>query len=151
MDATQVLKEATNYGLLLVPEQNEMLPWLAQAARELRKAQSRKTVNIASSLDKSESTVSRFENAKGWPERPDEMIGAYADDLDMEAIDIWSHAVELWRAGSEPAITPEGADVPPPAPGGELGRRISKPDPSEQSPPRPATPQVPDERRRKTA
>jgi hypothetical protein len=91
-----------------------MLPWLAQAARELREARGRKLVNVASSLGASESTVWRFENAVGWPERPDLMIAAYADDLDIAPLAIWSRALELWRAAEEA----------PPAPPGALGRDL---------------------------
>jgi hypothetical protein len=91
-----------------------MLPWLAQAARELREERGRKLVNVASSLGASESTVWRFENAVGWPERPDLMIAAYADDLDLEPLAIWTRALELWRTA--------GAEAP--APPGALGREL---------------------------
>jgi hypothetical protein len=100
MDAAEVIDRVPDYSDLLVSEQDEMLPWLAQAAKALRRAGGRKTVNIGSSLGMSESTISRFENAKGWPERPDQMVAAYADDLDVDAIDIWARALELWRAAT---------------------------------------------------
>jgi hypothetical protein len=96
--------------------EDAMLPWLAQAARELRERKGRKLVNVASSLGASESTVWRFENSMGWPERPDLMIAAYADDLDIEPLAIWEHALELWERARSAT---EGVS---PAPG-ELGRR----------------------------
>lgn len=50
-----------------------------------------------------QSAVSRFEHAKGWPRGkdgrgPDQLIAAYADDLDLHPIELWEAALAMWRA-----------------------------------------------------
>jgi hypothetical protein len=103
MDAVQVRNMGANYGCS-VPPPAEMLHWLATAARELREQQGRKMIGVAASLNASESTVWRFEHEKGWPEKPDAMIAAYADDLDVPPLAIWLRAVALWSAATPRAI-----------------------------------------------
>lgn len=123
MDATQAISAPCGYGALVMAEDAEqqgMLHWLARAASEMRDEHDRKLVNIASSLGRSESTVSRFEKAVGWPERPDAMIDAYADDLDINPIEIWSRALELWRAAT---VATQLEDGPPQGPA-DLGSRL---------------------------
>jgi hypothetical protein len=102
----------TNYGLSLVSDQDEMLTWLARAARELREAKGRKLVHVAASWGKSESSVWRFESATGWPERPDGLIAAYADDLDMDPREIWATALRLWDASTQPGAEKGGIPGP---------------------------------------
>lgn len=74
-----------------------MLFWLTRAARARRVGAGRKQVHIAASADKDQSTVYRFEKAQSWPRDTDVFVEAYADDLDVEAIDLWSEALEMWR------------------------------------------------------
>jgi hypothetical protein len=83
-----------------------MLYWLAQAAKQAREAAERKQVHVAASADRDQSSIYRFEQARTWPRDPDAIIGAYADDLDVDPVEIWATAVELWRAWAA-ALSPE--------------------------------------------
>jgi transcriptional regulator with XRE-family HTH domain len=91
-----------------------MMYWLAQAARELREAAGRKQVHVAASASMDQSTVNRFERGETQPAHVDTMIAAYADDLEIQPIDVWQRAIDSWRA-HEAGVHP--------APEGELGRR----------------------------
>ncbi len=79
--------------------------YLAQAAREARERAGRKPYHIAAmpsgrrSVDPS--TVWRFEHAEGWPQNADLMVDLYAADLEIEPIEIWERALELWREAAE--------------------------------------------------
>lgn len=77
-----------------------MLFWLAQAAREARNAAGRRQVHVAASTIKGvdQSTIARFEKHTAWPRDPDATIRAYADDLDVAPVELWSAALEMWRA-----------------------------------------------------
>jgi hypothetical protein len=94
-----------------------MLPWLATAAKQLREAAERKTVHVAASLDVDQSTIFRFEEGETQPRDLDAVIGAYADDLDIDPMRIWEMAMEMWKAHREgkpipmpAAPTPSGSD-----------------------------------------
>lgn len=86
--------------------ENSMLFWLARAAKELREAADRKQVHIAASIDKDQSTIYRFEQARAWPRQADLIVAGYADDLDIDdARTIWRRALELWEAeGNAPSL-----------------------------------------------
>lgn len=94
--------QAAQFGsrhLVPVPDADSMLYWLAEAAREARKAAGRKQVHIAASTRTGvdQSTITRFEKRHGgWPRNPDATIQAYADDLDVSPRDLWRKALELW-------------------------------------------------------
>jgi hypothetical protein len=77
---------------------DSMLEWLAEAAATLRLAAEpkRKQVHIAAGADVDQSTINRFEKAEAWPKNPDTIVRAYADDLDVDPIQIWEHALRLW-------------------------------------------------------
>jgi hypothetical protein len=75
-----------------------MLPWIARAARDARIAAGRKQVHVAASADVDQSTVHRFESAIAWPRDIDRMVAAYADDLDIPAVELWRRAVDAWGA-----------------------------------------------------
>jgi len=76
-----------------------MLFWLAQAAKSARKTAGRRQIHVAASgVGKDQSTVNRFEKAGAWPRNPDQMVQQYADDLDIDPLDIWAEALRLWRA-----------------------------------------------------
>lgn len=83
--------------LASVPAEDGMLRFLAGAAKTAREAAGRKQVHIAAEADKDQSAIYRFEKADGWPRNPDEIIRAYAADLEIEAIELWARALELWR------------------------------------------------------
>jgi hypothetical protein len=85
-----------------------MVTYLARAAREARDAAGRKPYHIAASppgrKSADPSTVWRFEHDEAWPRNADEMIDLYAADLGIEPIELWTRALELWRADQ---LTPE--------------------------------------------
>lgn len=83
-----------------------MIYWLAQAAKEARESAGRMQVHVAASMNKDQSTVYRFEQGQHWPRNTDEIVAAYADDLDLEPQDLWERALELWRCHDAAARTP---------------------------------------------
>lgn len=80
---------------------DSMLLWLARAAVAAREAAGRKQVHIAASANRDQSSIFRFEQAAkakgGWPRDADRIVSAYADDLDIDPIDLWKHALALWE------------------------------------------------------
>lgn len=142
------------YGAVLVPDYDSMLPFLAAAAVELRKAAERKQVHVAASANLDQSTIWRFERGESWPRDPDSIIGAYADDLGITAGEIWARGLGLWEAASAPT-RPEGADdrtaTGTPAPGGELGRRLGENGSNGRNQQRPDSPEEHGGRRRTAA
>ena len=90
-----------------VADQDSMLFWLARACKAAREAAGRKQVHVAASANSDQSTIARFEKATAWPRATDQIVAAYADDLDIDPLDLWQEAMRLWaddRAGglSEP-------------------------------------------------
>lgn len=71
--------------------------WIATAASELREAKGRKMVHIGAELSMAESAISRFERHINFPRDIDTTVAGYAKDLDVEPIDLWTRALELWR------------------------------------------------------
>jgi transcriptional regulator with XRE-family HTH domain len=79
---------------------HDLLPSLAQVARELRMAAGLTYAHVAVHVRKrdgrsgvSESTVARFEYGQAWPENPDAMVAGYAHALDVEPASIWHAAL----------------------------------------------------------
>lgn len=80
--------------------------WLARACEAARKAAGRRQVHVAASADVDQSTIARFERGAAWPKDTDQVVAAYADDLDIQPIDLWSEALRMWqehRDGDEPS------------------------------------------------
>ena len=104
---------------LAVMASSAMREYIARVAREARESAGRKPYNIASAppgmKGADPSTVWRFENEEGWPRDTDHMIALYAADLDLEPIDLWQRALDLWR--SEEDGTTAVATNPPAPPG----------------------------------
>lgn len=75
-----------------------MLYWLKRAATELRTDRERRMVHVAASMDADQSTIWRFEHEDSWPQRPDLLVAAYADDLGISPMAIWARALALWEA-----------------------------------------------------
>lgn len=116
---------------------NTMSYWLAVAAKQLREAAERKQVHIAAGADVDQSTVWRFEKQKTFPRDINAVVDAYAEDLDTQPIEIWAHALELWRASQladaealeqdeEAAIPPGAASGPLHVPSAQIPRRKRK-------------------------
>jgi transcriptional regulator with XRE-family HTH domain len=86
---------------------HELLPHLAQAAREARLAAALTYAHVAvhvrksdGSVGVSESTLSRFERAKHWPENPDVLLAAYATALGVPVRELWARALDGLPEGS---------------------------------------------------
>lgn len=74
-----------------------MLFWLTRAARDARIAAGRLQVHVAASANVNQSTIDRFEKGGAWPRDTDRFVNAYADDLDIEPVQLWDEALRLWR------------------------------------------------------
>ena len=113
--------------------EDSMLQWIASAAKKAREDAGRKQVHIAASADKDQSSIYRFEKADGWPRDPDEILRAYAEDLDLHPIDLWGTALENWRASLRATSQPSAE---PPGPPDALRRSVEDPAPTPQASPR---------------
>lgn len=74
-----------------------LLHYLGSAARAVRKEHHTKLVRVGARLDKSESSLSRFENGRTWPNDLDAAMDAYAEELGVSPLVILERAVELWK------------------------------------------------------
>lgn len=102
------------YGAAMPHPLDAMLPWLAEAASAARNRRGRKLVHVAASASVDQSTMSRFEDGTAWPKNPDRIIGAYADDLDVDPVAIWADALARWEAAKR--LGEElGREDPPPS------------------------------------
>lgn len=83
-----------------------MIFWLATAARYLRERGNRKQIEVAARLGLDQSTIYRFEQGKTWPRNTDEVVAAYADELEIpDARDIWALGQKWWvENGQAPSI-----------------------------------------------
>ena len=79
--------------------------YLAQVMREARERAGRKPYNVASAPPGMEgadpSTIYRFEREERWPRNADHMVDLYAADLDIEPLELWRRALELWQLEAE--------------------------------------------------
>jgi ribosome-binding protein aMBF1 (putative translation factor) len=73
------------------------LHWLATVCREAREEANRGQVHIAARLGVNQATIARFERAHAWPRDPDQMAQAYADELGVEAVELWAEAIRRWH------------------------------------------------------
>lgn len=78
---------------------DQMLRWLGRVCRERREQHDPPVlqVRIAAALGVAQETVGKFERGQRWPRSPELVIGAYADELGAEPIEIWEEAVQRWR------------------------------------------------------
>lgn len=141
MDGIQAAVARGIYGAFPMAERDSMLYWLSKVAREQREAGERKQVHVAASANVDQSTIWRFEQGTSWTRDIDATIAAYADDLGMTPIEIWTHAVNLWHA--DDATEPVGGA--PQAPTGELARRLQDAPTNQQSPASTQTPKAGDD------
>lgn len=80
-------------------DEQTMLFWIAAACRLARERGGRIASQVAASAVADQSTISRFEHHTAWPKKDggaDRIVSAYADDLDIEAFELWHEAVRLW-------------------------------------------------------
>lgn len=77
--------------------------WIAEAAKQAREAANRMLVHVAASASVDQSTIYRFEKHEVFPDDIDLTVAAYADDLDIEPIQLWQTALDLWRESGDQA------------------------------------------------
>jgi len=85
------------------------LPWLGRACRQAREERGVVQVQIAAALRVNQATIARFEDGSAWPRRPEEVLMAYASELDMDVRLLWLHAFVLWLE-HEPVLDTEGQE-----------------------------------------
>jgi len=72
------------------------LPWLGRACRQAREDRNVVQVRIAAAIEVNQATIARFEEGIAWPRKPEEVLLAYASELDMDVRLLWLHAFVLW-------------------------------------------------------
>ena len=85
------------------------LPWLGRACRQAREDRGVVQVKIAAAIEVNQATIARFEDGSAWPRRPEEVLMAYASELDMDVRLLWLHAFVLWLE-HEPVLDTEGQE-----------------------------------------
>jgi transcriptional regulator with XRE-family HTH domain len=73
-----------------------LLPWLGRAARQAREDRGVVQVRIAAAIEVNQATIARFEEGIAWPRQPEEVLLAYASELEMDVRLLWLHAFILW-------------------------------------------------------
>ena len=73
-----------------------LLPWLGRACRQAREDRNVVQVRIAAAIEVNQATIARFEEGIAWPRKPEEVLMAYASELDMDVRLLWLHAFVLW-------------------------------------------------------
>jgi transcriptional regulator with XRE-family HTH domain len=72
------------------------LPWIGRAARQAREERGVHQVQIAAAVKVNQATIARFEDGTAWPRRPEELLMAYATELEMDVRLLWLHGLVLW-------------------------------------------------------
>ena len=85
------------------------LPWLGRACRQAREDRNVVQVRIAAAIEVNQATIARFEEGIAWPRKPEEVLMAYASELDMDVRLLWLHAFVLWLE-HEPVLDEESQE-----------------------------------------
>ena len=85
------------------------LPWLGRACRQAREERHVVQVRIAAVIEVNQATIARFEDGSAWPRKPEEVLMAYASELDMDVRLLWVHAFVLWLE-HEPVLDTESQE-----------------------------------------
>ena len=72
------------------------LPWLGLACRQAREERGIVQVRIAAAIEVNQATIARFEDGSAWPRKPEEVLMAYASELDIDMRLLWVQALVLW-------------------------------------------------------
>ncbi len=86
-----------------------LLPWLGRACRQAREDRNVVQVKIAAAIEVNQATIARFEDGTAWPRRPEEVLMAYASELDIDVRLLWLHAFVLWLE-HEPVLDKESQE-----------------------------------------
>ena len=86
-----------------------LLPWLGRACRQAREERGVVQVRIAAAIEVNQATIARFEEGIAWPRKPEEVLMAYAGELDMDVRLLWLHAFVLWLE-HEPVLDEESQE-----------------------------------------
>ena len=86
-----------------------LLPWLGRACRQAREDRNVVQVRIAAAIEVNQATIARFEEGIAWPRKPEEVLMAYASELDMDVRLLWLHAFVLWLE-HEPVLDEESQE-----------------------------------------
>ncbi len=85
------------------------LPWLGRACRQAREDRGVVQVRIAAAIEVNQATIARFEDGSAWPRRPEDVLMAYASELDIDVRLLWVHALVLWLE-REPVMEKDGQE-----------------------------------------
>jgi DNA-binding XRE family transcriptional regulator len=85
------------------------LPWLGRACRQAREERKIVQVKIAAAIEVNQATIARFEDGVAWPKRPEELLMAYASELNIDVRMLWVHAFVLWLE-NEPVLHEESKE-----------------------------------------
>ena len=85
------------------------LPWLGRAFRQAREDRGVVQVKIAAAIEVNQATIARFEDGTAWPRRPEDVLMAYASELEMDVRLLWVHAFVLWLE-HEPVLDKESQE-----------------------------------------
>ena len=72
------------------------LPWLGRACRLAREERGVVQVKIAAAIEVNQATIARFEDGSAWPRKPEEVLLAYASELDIDMRLLWVQALVMW-------------------------------------------------------
>ena len=72
------------------------LPWLGRACRLAREERGVVQVKIAAAIEVNQATIARFEDGSAWPRKPEEVLLAYATELDIDMRLLWVQALVMW-------------------------------------------------------
>jgi predicted transcriptional regulator len=86
-----------------------LLPWLGRAGRPAREDRDVVQVKIAAAIEVNQATIARFEDGIAWPRHPEEVLMAYAGELEMDVRLLWLHAFVLWLE-HEPVLDQESQE-----------------------------------------
>src|SRR5512132_1537977 len=86
-----------------------LLPWLGRACRQAREERDVVQVKIAAAIPVNQATIARFEDGIAWPRHPEEVLLAYATELEMDVRLLWLHAFVLWLE-HEPVLDEESQE-----------------------------------------
>ncbi len=102
-----------------------LLPWLGRACRQAREDRGVVQVKIAAAIEVNQATIARFEDGSAWPRQPEEVLMAYASELEMDVRLLWLHAFVLWLE-HDPVLrrAEPGADSGRAQAASDLGRRV---------------------------